>query len=348
MASGINTAIVGYGRSGKCFHAYMIDKTEGLNLYAVSTRNPEARKAAEKDYGVKTYSNIDDLLKDDAVQLVVIATPHNTHAELCIKAMDAGKHTVTDKIMCMNTREADAMIEASKRNDVMLSVFHNRRWDMDFLTIQKVINDGLLGPVFVIESTILQYGKPRSWRADKEACGGYLFDWGAHLADQAVLLAGCKPKTVYTTLQNRKWDISTESHHRTHIVFESGLEFFIELSRLCQIPKPRWYILGEEGTLVKYGLDTQEKYMDEKRIEEAADPPGNYAKVKAIVNGEVKEMTIPTLKGDWLAYYRNVSDVLNNGAALAVTPESVRDSVAIVEGAMKSAEAGQVVDLTQL
>ncbi|MEW6357178.1 MAG: Gfo/Idh/MocA family oxidoreductase [Planctomycetota bacterium] len=348
MSSGLNAAIVGYGRAGKCFHAYMIAKTKGLNLYAVSTRDPERRKAAEKEYGVKTYGDIDEMLQDDNVQLVVVATPHNTHAALCIKAMDAGKHTITDKIMCMNTREADAMIAARDRNGVMFSVFHNRRWDMDFLTIQKVIEDGLLGPVFLIESTILQYGKPRSWRGDKDACGGYLFDWGAHLADQAVLLAGCKPKTVYTTIQNRKWDISTESHHRTHIVFESGLEFFIELSRLCQIPKPRWYILGEEGTFIKYGLDTQEKYMDQQRIEEAVDPPDNYAKVKVIVAGQPKEMTIPTLKGDWLAYYRNISDVLNNGAELAVKPEQVRDSVAIVEGAMKSAETGQVVDLTAL
>jgi len=270
-----------------------------------------------------------------------MATPHNTHAELCIKTMDAGKHTVTDKIMCMNTQEADAMIAARDRNGVMFSVFHNRRWDQDFLTIQKVIEDGLLGPVFLVESTVLGYGKPRGWRADKDACGGHLFDWGAHLADQGVLMAGCKPEKVYTTVQHRKWDITTESHHRTHVLFESGFEFSIELSRLTQIPKPRWRVYGEEGTLEKYGLDTQEKYMDQQRIEEAVDPPENYAKVKAIVDGEPKEMTIPTMKGDWLAYYRNISDVLNNGADLAVTAESVRHSVAIVDGAMKSAGKGR-------
>jgi len=348
MGSGINAAVVGYGRAGKHFHAMMVDRTDGLNLYAVSTRDPERRKAAEEDYGVKTYAGLDELLKDDAVDLVIIATPHNTHAELCIQAMDAGKHTVTDKIMCMNTTEADAMIEASRRNDVLLSVFHNRRWDMDFLTIQNVIDDGLLGPVFLIESTVLGYGQPGGWRSRKDACGGHLFDWGAHLADQACLLAGCKPKTVYTTTQHRKWEIEVESHHRTHVVFESGLEFFIELSRLSRIPKPRWRVVGEEGALVKEGRDTQETYMDRGELEKAVDPPENYAFVKTAVDGEVKEMTIPTLKGDWLAYYRNISDVLNHGADLAVKPEQVRDSVAIVEGAMKSAETGQVVDLTAL
>jgi scyllo-inositol 2-dehydrogenase (NADP+) len=114
MASGINAAVVGYGYAGRSFHSYLIGLAEGLNLYAISTRDPGRRAAAERERNVKTYPDIDELLKDDNLDLVVIATPHDTHAELAIKSMDAGKHVVVDKAMCMNTAEADAMIEASK------------------------------------------------------------------------------------------------------------------------------------------------------------------------------------------------------------------------------------------
>jgi len=346
VPSGINCAIVGYGRAGKWFHAYLVSKTDGLNLYAVSSRDAGRREQAEKDYGVRTYASVDELLKDDNVQLVILATPHDTHAELAIKCMNAGKHVVTDKIMCMNNREADAMIEASKKNNVLLSVFQNRRWDQDYLTVRKVIESGILGEVFLIESTVMTYGPTRGWRTEKSACGGQLFDWGAHLTDQAVQIAGCRAKTVYATAQFRKWQIEIDSHIRVHTVFESGLEFFIELSRLAKQPKPRWRVFGEEGTLVKFGIDTQERYLNMGRLEEAKDDPENYAKVSATINGIPVEMTVQTEKGDWFAYYRNISDVLNKGAELIVKPEDVRESVAIVEAAMKSVETGEVVKLS--
>ena len=140
----INTAIIGYGYAGRCFHAYLISLAEGLNLYVIASRNAERRQRAARDYpGVRIYETIDQVIADDAVDLVVLATPHNTHAKLAIKAMDAHKHVVTDKIMCMNAAEADAMIEASRRNNVLLSVFHNRRWDWGYLTVKTVIEDGL-------------------------------------------------------------------------------------------------------------------------------------------------------------------------------------------------------------
>ena len=115
----INVAVVGYGYAGRCFHSYLISLADGLNLYAVSTRDADRRKAAAKEYGVKVYQAIEDLLEDDSVGLVVIATPHDTHAKLCIKAMQAGKHVVADKVMCMNVAESNAMIAASKQNKVM-------------------------------------------------------------------------------------------------------------------------------------------------------------------------------------------------------------------------------------
>ena len=138
----INAAVVGYGYAGRAFHTYLISLAEGINLYAISTRNPERQAAARAAYPkASIFGSLDDLLADDRVDLVVFATPHDTHRDLSIQAMDAGKHVVTDKVMAMNAPQAAEMIEASERNGVMLSVFQNRRWDWDYLTIKKVIDE---------------------------------------------------------------------------------------------------------------------------------------------------------------------------------------------------------------
>jgi len=345
MASGVNAAVVGYGYAGRSFHSYLIGLAEGLNLYAISTRDAGRRAAAERERNVKTYPNIDELLKDDNVDLVVIATPHDTHAELAIKSMDASKHVVVDKAMCMNTAEADAMIEASKRNKVMLSIFQNRRWDGGYLTVKKVIEDGLLGDVFLIQVAILGYGRPRTWRGIKAQVGGQIYDWGAHLVDQALRLVPSKVDTVFCDTQHRKWDIDIESHLNCITRFENGVSYGIELSNICRFSKPRWFVVGELGTLVKTGLDPQEAAMNRGEIEAAREDPENRARVKTEVNGVATEMTLDTIPGNWKAYYQNISDVLNKGAELAVKPEEVRENMRLIDAIMESAEKGVSVKM---
>ena len=142
----VNVVVVGYGFAGRCFHTYLANLAEGMSIYGIATRDQSRQKQASEDYPTaKIYEHLDQVLDDKSVDLVVLATPHHVHAEMAIQAMKAGKHVVTDKIMCMNAGEAEAMITASKENNVLLSVFHNRRWDWDYLTVKKAIADGLLG-----------------------------------------------------------------------------------------------------------------------------------------------------------------------------------------------------------
>ncbi|HIE26076.1 TPA: dehydrogenase [Candidatus Poribacteria bacterium] len=339
----INAAVVGYGYAGRSFHTYLIPLADGLNLYAVSTRDAARREAAAKERGVKTYASIDDLLKDDNVDLIVLATPHNTHAELAIKAMDAGKHVVTDKAMCMNAAEADAMIETSKRNNVMLSVFHNRRWDWDYLTVKKVIADGMIGEPFYFESTIMRYGPPRGWRGVKAQSGGIMYDWGAHLLDHALQLVPSAVERVSCEIQYRGWDIDVGSYGKLLLHFQNGVLYQIEISNLARVDKPRWYVLGETGGLIKYGLDPQEDPMVKGDIDAATENPAQRARVFTEVNGEVKEIVIDSVRGSWKSYYQNISDVLNKGAELAVKPEEARRAMMIYDAAMKSADTGETI-----
>jgi scyllo-inositol 2-dehydrogenase (NADP+) len=337
----INVGIVGYGYSGKNFHSYLISLEKRLKLYAVCVRTPERRKQAEKEYGVKTFSDVDDMLKDNNIRLVVVATPHNTHSELSIKAMEAGKHVVVEKIMCMNAREAEAMIKASKRNNVMLTVFHNRRWDGDYLTVRKILDEGLLGKPFLIEESIMWYNDkvdPTRWRSVKELGGGPLYDWGAHLIDHAVQIGKVPVDRIYCFSVCRRKETNIENYIKCLIHFESGLMYGVELGDMARINRPRWYILGTLGALTKTGVDPQEQAMNKGNIDAAVESPENYPLVRTVKDGVVSETRIQTIRGDWKQFYKNVADHLVDGKELVVKPEDVKRAVAVAETALKSAK----------
>jgi scyllo-inositol 2-dehydrogenase (NADP+) len=344
----INVAVIGYGYAGKCFHAYLVGLADGLKLYAIAARSPERRAAAANDHpGVKIYETIDQAIADDAVNLVVLATPHDTHAPLAIQAMDAGKHVVTDKIMCMNAQEADAMIAASKRNNVMLSIFHNRRWDWDYLTVKKVIADGLLGTLYLFQVAIMRYGAPRGWRGVKAQSGGILYDWPAHFVDQALQLVNAPVKTVFCDIYySARLDTDIGNYANLIIKFENDVRYQIEISNLAKVEKPRWYVLGDLGGLIKFGLDPQEPAMVQENIDAAKENPATYAKVWTEAGGEKRDLVIESVRGSWKSYYQNISDVLNKGAELIVKPEQVRRAMQVYNAAMKSSETGEAVRLS--
>jgi scyllo-inositol 2-dehydrogenase (NADP+) len=341
----VNAAVVGYGYAGRAFHSYLIGLAEGLDLYAISTRNPERqRAAAEQHPEARIYGSIDELLADDRVELVTIATPHDTHRDLAIRAMDAGKHTVVDKIMCMNAREAVDMIEASQRNGVMLSVFHNRRWDWDYLTVKKAIADGLLGEPYLYQAAIMRYGGPRGWRGVKAQSGGILYDWPAHFVDQALQLVLADVASVYCQVKYRdRWPIDIGNYAKLLIHFANDVTYEIEIGNLAAVEKPRWYVVGDLGALVKTGLDPQEGPMRLGNIDAAEEDPADRARVTTTVHGQRETLVVDSVRGTWKSYYQNISDVLNKGAELAVKPGQVYRAMRVYDAAMLSAETGQVV-----
>ncbi len=346
MKPPVNVGIIGYGYSGRNFHSYLIGLEKRLNLYAVSVRNPLRRQLAEKEHGVKTFSNVDDMLREDDVDLVVVATPHDTHAELSIKAMEAGKHVVVEKIMCMNSAEADAMIQASESNNVMLTVFHNRRWDGDYLTIRKILEEGLLGEPYLIEESILRYIErvdSKRWRSQKKHSGGPLYDWGAHLIDHAIQIGQVPVDRVYCFSDKRRKEVDIESYMKCLIHFENGLTYGIELGNMARIDRPRWYVLGELGSLTKTGFDPQERAMNMQNIDAAVENPENYTLVRTMIHGIVSEMRIRTIRGNWKEFYKNVADHLLEAKELAVKPKDVKRVVKVAETALKSAETGQSI-----
>jgi len=323
----INATVVGYGVMGKV-HCDFIRSVGGLNLYAVCDTDQARRQVAGRDFGVRTFENMDQVLQEGASRLVIIATPHDTHAPLAIKAMDAGKNVVVEKVMCLNVAEADAMIAASKKNNVVLSVFQSRRWDSDYLTVRKVMESGILGEVFLVESSVCWYGQLEGWRRERKRGGGHIYDWGAHLIDQAVQMIDSEAETVFCDFQYRTRDTDVESHVKCLIRFKNRLLYEIDVGSVSQISKPRWRVLGELGTLTKQ--DTG---------------PGEKAKVRTQIGEITADMEIESVPAEWRDYYVNISRVLNEGAELAVKPEEVRKGIAVIEAAIKSAETGGSVKI---
>lgn len=341
----IRVGLVGYGFAGRGFHAYLISRVPALRLVAVASRDAQRRQQAEQAYGVATYATLDELLDRGAVDLVVLATPHDTHAALAIQALAAGKHVVVDKVMCLNVAEADAMIAASHRHGVLLSVFHNRRWDWDFLTVKQVLEAGYLGSPYLIESAVLRYRGPRGWRADAVASGGLLYDWGAHLIDHALQLIPGAVESVTCDLQYRGWGAQIGSYARLLLRFASGVLYGIEIGNLARVDQPRWLVLGERGSLVKHGLDPQEPALLAGNIAAAVEDPAHRARVRTELDGLATELVIDSIRGDWTDYYRNVAEALSGSATLAVTPEQVRRAIGVFDAAMVSARSGQTVPL---
>lgn len=343
-----NFVVIGYGFAGRSFHAYLLGLEPRLRLHGICARDVEKRAAAAKDHGCKTYATFEEVLADTEVDGVILATPHDTHAPLAIAALDAGKHVVSDKVMCLNIAECDAMTAASERSGKLLTVFHNRRWDGDYLTVRKLIADGTLGDVRWLETSWQRYGVWGGWRASIEKGGGRTYDLGAHMIDQTLMLFGNADVASVHTRMHRDWtNAPTESHAMTTLAFADGRTAILDVGCMTRWPKPRWHVVGTEATFVKWGEDPQERAMIAGDIDAAVEPPEQFGK---LYTGQTKtghEATpIPTQAGRWRSYYENVADVLVNGAAPAVTLPQMRRLIRVIDTMFESSRTGQVVTLT--
>ena len=335
----INVGIVGYGFAGRRFHAYLVSLADGLHLYAVATRDGRRQQQAREEHHCKVVSTIDELLADDNVQLVVLATPHATHRDLAIQAMNAGRHVVTDKVMCLDVAEADDMIAARDRNGVMLSVFHNRRWDWDYQTVRQVIEQGLLGTPYLFEQAVTNYRAPGGWRAEAAQSGGILYDWQADLVDQTLQLVTAPVVDVWCSIKYGDWGVDIGNYAKLVLRFADGTAAEINTGNLVRKSKPRWYIAGDRGTLVKEGLDPQEPERSleyRRRPGESRQPrPGLRRVIKRGGRGDC-----PLVLEVLLPQHRRRPQQRRR---LAITAESVRRAIAVFDAAMESVRTGRSV-----
>ena len=327
----VRCGLLGYGPAfdmGKG-HGGWINGTAGLQVVAACDIDAGRMKAAREELpGIRTFMSLDAMLKMKGLDLVVNILPHNLHAETNLACLKAGKHVVSEKPFCITTDEATKMIRAAKRAKVMLSVFHNRRWDGDYLAIRDIIDRGLLGQVYHIECFFGGYNRPRTWwRSDKTVSGGALYDWGAHFTDWVLRLVDKRVTQVTGFFHKLLWHhVTNEDATRAIIRFEDGTVADLQQSSLAAVGKARWRVLGTLG-----GLET----TDDETV-----------RVTSYASGLKFEGEIPAKeRRGWAEYYRNIADHLLMGEPLAVTAEQARETIAVIETAERSAAEGRSLPL---
>ena len=346
----INTAVIGFGLAGRVFHAPFVSAVPGLRLDAiVQRRGDEAAKAYP---GVRILRSFDEVLKDAAVQLVVVGTPNETHFSLARQALLAGKHVVIDKPFAATSAEAKELGDIAGERGLVLAPFHNRRWDGDFLTVRKLIEREALGRLVTFESHFDRFRpmpRENTWKEAGDLANGMLFDLGPHLVDQALALFGA-PQGITASVRKDRDQTAIED------AFDITLEYprlraHCRASMLACDAAPRFLLHGTKGSFKKFGLDPQEPALDGgakvPRMgegdwlaeDESAWGTLTVAPVPA-EPGTLVKTPVKTEIGDYRGYYANVRDAINGVGKLAATPEDGYRVIRLLEMARESSAEG--------
>lgn len=267
----INVGLVGYGMAGRVFHAPVIAAVAGLHLAKVMERRGET--ARERYPWVEIVKDAAAVFDDHRIDLAVIATPTASHFELAEQALSSGKHVVVDKPFTVSSDQARQLIELARRQNRLLSVFQNRRWDGDFQTVAQIVRQGLLGRLVEYESHFDRFrntfSPERAWREQGGPGSGILFDLGSHLIDQAQVLFGLPQKLSADIRSQRQADKADDQFEL--VLRYDALKVTLKASLLAREPGPRFALHGTEGSFVKYGVDPQEDALKRGLFPGAAD-----------------------------------------------------------------------------
>lgn len=345
MSDTIRVGLIGYGYASKTFHAPLIAGTVGLELAAISSSDESKVKA---DWpGVRVVAEPRHLFNDPAIDLIVIPTPNDTHFPLAKAALEAGKHVVVDKpftVTLSQARELDALARSLGR---VLSVFHNRRWDSDFLTLKALLADGALGEVAYFESHFDRF-RPQvldRWREQAGPGSGIWYDLGAHLLDQALTLFGLPVSLTVDLAQLRPGAKATDYFHA--VLNYPQRRVVLHGTLLAAAESARYIVHGSRGSYVKYGLDPQEERL--KNGERPPQEDWGYDMRDGVLSRaegtEIVEETWLTLPGNYPAYYAGIRDALNGSGENPVPASQAIQVMELIELGIESAKHRSTLNL---
>lgn len=344
----LRVAIIGYGLAGRVFHAPLIAATRGLTVASVVTSSSERHAQVAREHPeARVLSSAERLWERNDHDLVVIATPNDTHVPLAMAAINHGVAVVVDKPLALTASRAAQLVAHARRAGVLLTVFQNRRWDSDHLTLLRLLAGGHLGTVIRYESRFERWRpapRPGSWRESLSPAqgGGLLLDLGSHLVDQALTLFGPATK-VYAEVQAWRGvpaddDVFIALHHA------AGTISHLRASAITGAPGPRLRVLGTEAAFVLRELDSQETRL---RAGERPDTVADWGTEPAVHRGRLvtgdTSVPVPTERGDWPQFYARLATALREGAAPPVDPADAVAALRVLEHARESAATATTV-----
>ncbi|KNG81672.1 NAD binding Rossmann fold oxidoreductase [Aspergillus nomiae NRRL 13137] len=340
-----NVGVVGYGFSAKTFHIPFVSDVPHLKLYAVVQRTPKPDDDAEKDHpGIKSYRTTEDMVKDDGVDVVIITTAPESHYQLTKLALEHGKHVVCEKPFTPTTQEAEELVALAEKQNKLLAVYQNRRFDADFVTASKLIKSGVLGRVAEFETHFDRH-RPEEpapevskWKNKVVPGGSAIYDLGSHLLDQAVQLFGL-PNRVTGFIGSQR-AVNTSGYEDT----------FTVLFHYNNEEQLRFWVRGEKGSFKKFHLDIQEEQL-KSGIKPGdsvygREPSERYGTLTTIQNGKPVREVAPTVEPPtYSEYYRKFARALAGEGDLPASGAEARDVIRLIELAQESSRLGKTLDV---
>jgi len=347
MTTSINTALCSFGMSGLVFHSPFLTINPHFNFYAVWERSKN--EAQQKFPEVKTYRWLEEMLADPLVELVIVNTPNYTHYEYTKKALLAGKHVIVEKPFTTNLEEANELIEIAKKEKKVLSVYQNRRYDSDFKTIRKIINENLLGELVEVEMHFDRFREELSPKQHKEIPGpgaGVLFDLGSHLIDQALTLFGT-PEKVFADIRVIR-PLSKVDDYFELLLYFKNLRVRLKASYVVREALPGYILHGLKGSFIKAKTDVQETMLQAGNMPGGKDwgiePESEKGLLHTEKDGKIIREYVQSEQGNYDDYYTAIYEAIRNNKPLPVTAEEGANVIKIIETAFNSSKEGKVIN----
>ncbi len=343
----INTAIIGFGLSGRVFHAPFLHCHSGFNMLKVVERNHQYSK--EIYPYVEVVDDYQDVINDPNIDLVVVCTPNIYHYQMTKESLQAGKHVVVEKPLTTTSKEAEELIEIAEKVNRHLFVYHNRRWDGDFLAIENLVMNNSLGTIVYYESHFDRYvpeiTTKRTWKNTRLPASGILFDLGSHLIHQTITLFGL-PQSINATINTNRAGSNVDDYFELIMQYPT-LTAVLKSDMLVKDYKLRYVVKGDKGTYTQYGIDPQEAALNKGIIPEGEDwcsaAEDNYGNLQLLREDKVNRLE--TAPGNYMHFYENVYDVLTRKQSLIIEPVEGLDVIRICETAMESNAQQKTIQL---
>lgn len=341
----IRVGLIGYGYSGATFHAPLIAVAKGLKLSRIASSNPERVRQLFPDVAAVTHAG--DLIRAADVDLVVIATPNALHHTLAIDALNANKHVVLEKPFTITATEAEELVQLAEKRNLVLSVFHNRRWDSDFLTVRHCIESGILGEINTCEIRFDRY-RPElrnRWREQDLPGSGCLYDLGSHSIDQALQLFGSPKKISADVGVQRPGAFSPDYFH---LIMDYGVrKVILHSGAIVRQAGPRFLVHGNKGSFIKYGMDPQEDALKQGRCPGAAgwgkEDERDHGQITHGDHGLRISGKLESLPGSYQSYYEGISNAILGKGPIPVSAADALQVIKVIECAMLSSKEGRVI-----